>query len=236
MEKQVITEEMKLHEKWFEEARKQTVETLPEFVRHLIEDYQHDYGTICHAIGAAGIAGMCAVENSPVGGITGFQSRFCMWDVIRQWNFRSNKCGLKLVDYDKLLYPQNQDDFFSIGRKILQSVQQEAKNKIEEYNNATQKWAEDHAAWEKELERFKADVVEWQKEHSEYPTYEENPNFYEHLSCGTSAEWDAEKKKEESGFMFAPEEPCEPSIHPDVMAHWVMLSEGGTPFGLKVED
>ena len=65
--KERITEEMKIHEKWFEEARKQTVDTLPEFVRHLVEDYEHDYGTICHAITAAGLAGMYAVENSQTG-------------------------------------------------------------------------------------------------------------------------------------------------------------------------
>ena len=33
--KQQITEEMKIQNEWYKEAKKQTVETLPEFARHL---------------------------------------------------------------------------------------------------------------------------------------------------------------------------------------------------------
>lgn len=91
--KQQITEEMKIQNEWYKEAKKQTVETLPEFVRHLTEDYSHDYGTICHAVAAAGIAAMYAVDNSPTGGITGFQAGCIMWKVIREWNFQNNKTG-----------------------------------------------------------------------------------------------------------------------------------------------
>ena len=56
--KQQITEEMKIHDGWYKEAKKQTVETLPEFVRHLTEDYSHDYGTICYAVEAGAIGAM----------------------------------------------------------------------------------------------------------------------------------------------------------------------------------
>lgn len=45
-----ITEKDNEQEIWFKEAEKQTLETLPEFIRHLLEDYGHDYGTICHAL------------------------------------------------------------------------------------------------------------------------------------------------------------------------------------------
>lgn len=229
-----ITEEMKLHKKWFEEAKKQTVETLPEFVRHLVEDYEHDYGTIYHAVGAAGLAGMYAVENSPTGGITGFQAGFCLWDVIRQWNYLANKCGLAILDYDKLLYPQNQDAFTTVSSQIMENVRTEAQNNIDKFNQEYANWVESHAVWERQMEKFKVEVVEWQKEHSEYPTYEENPSFYQHLEFGNADEWEMERKKEESGFMFEPREPYEPSVHPDVMSHWKMLVDGGVPFGLKV--
>lgn len=234
--KERITEEMKIHEKWFEEAKKQTVDTLPEFVRHLVEDYEHDYGTICHAITAAGLAGMYAVENSPTGGITGFQASCCMWGIVRQWSYGNNKCGLRMLDYDNLLYPQYGDKFKSITKDVLEAVRKEAAAKIAEHDKAIENWKVAHAKWAEDLEKFKVDVVEWQKQHPEYPTYEENPDFYKHLSFGTGKEWEEERKKEESGFMFEPSEPGEPSIHPDVMAHWASIVDGAIPFGLKVTE
>lgn len=233
---QQITEEMKIHDEWYKEAKKQTVETLPEFVRHLTEDYSHDYGTICHAVAAAGIAAMCAVNNSPTGGITGFQAGCIMWKVIREWNFQNNKTGLKILDYDNLLYPQYKDSFVSISSKIWESVKKEAQNKVNQNNDAVEKWKAAHAKWVDDMEKFKVDVVEWQKQHPEYPTYEDNPKFYEHLGFGTMKEWDEENEKQESGFMFAPTEPCNPSACQNVIFHWQSIANGNVPFGLKIEE
>lgn len=234
--KERITEEMKIHEKWFEEAKKQTTDTLTEFVRHLAEDYEHDYGTICHAVTAAGLAGMYAVENSPSGGITGFQAGLCMWGIVRQWSYKNNKCGLRMLDFDKLLYPQYEYVFKSISKDTLEAVRKEAVEKIAEYHKSIEAWRSAYAEWVKDLEKFKIDVVEWQKQHTEYPTYEDNPDFYKHLTCGNERDWKEERKKEESGFMFEPSEPCEPSINPGVMAHWQAVADGAIPFGLKVTE
>ena len=234
--KQQITEEMKIQNEWYKEAKKQTVETLPEFVRHLTEDYSHDYGTICHAVAAAGIAAMYAVDNSPTGGITGFQAGCIMWKVIREWNFQNNKTGLKILDYDNLLYPQYKASFISISSEIWESVKKEAQNKINQNNDKVEKWKVAHDKWVVDMEKFKVDVVEWQKQHPEYPTYEDNPKFYEHLGFGTEKEWDEETEKQESGFMFAPTEPCNPSASPNVITHWQSIVNGNVPFGLKIEE
>ena len=44
--KETITEEMHLEKEWFEQAKKvKTVEELTAFVNHLLNDYNHDYGT-----------------------------------------------------------------------------------------------------------------------------------------------------------------------------------------------
>ena len=75
-----ITEEMHLEKEWFELARKQTLETLPGFINHVMNDYMHDYGTICHAVAACALAAAWAANDSPNGGITGFQANFVMWD------------------------------------------------------------------------------------------------------------------------------------------------------------
>ena len=46
MDKIAITEEMHLEKEWFANAKKQTLETLPAFMNHVLNDYCHDYGTI----------------------------------------------------------------------------------------------------------------------------------------------------------------------------------------------
>ena len=40
-----ISEEQNLKKIWFEEAKEQTIETLPMFINHIMNDYDHDYGT-----------------------------------------------------------------------------------------------------------------------------------------------------------------------------------------------
>jgi hypothetical protein len=127
-----ITEKDGVHPKWYVEAKKQTAETLPEFIRHLIEDYGHDYGTICHAIAAAAVAGAYAVEHSPVGGITGFQGGAVMWQFIAQWGGYEDK-PLRLVNYSDLLYPQYADKFTTISATTWEWAKKQAAEKLAEY-------------------------------------------------------------------------------------------------------
>lgn len=70
-----ITEEDKVHENWYKEAKDMDMQKLPQFVNGLLEDYEHDYGTICHALSAAAVATMWAMNRDErQGGITGFQA------------------------------------------------------------------------------------------------------------------------------------------------------------------
>lgn len=132
-----ITEEMHLEEEWFKQAEKQTVETLPAFINHLMNDYVHDYGTVCHAVAACALAGMCAADKTDNGGITGFQAGFVMWDFIRQTNYPSNKCGLRIIDYDDLLYPQYRRKFEkTLSRATWNAIQKQAKKNLEEKESA----------------------------------------------------------------------------------------------------
>ena len=126
MNKVVITEEMHLEKEWFEQAREQKLETLPEFMNHILNDYCHSYGTICHAIAACALAAAWAANHSDQGGITGFQSGAVMWDFVRQWEYRNNKTSLRIIDYDKMLYPQYKDYFE--GRTISQSTWETLQN------------------------------------------------------------------------------------------------------------
>lgn len=129
---QEINEEQNIHKDWYLEAKRQTVETLPSFIKHLTEDYRHDYGTICHAVAAAGIAAMTAVNQSPKGHVTGFQAGAIIWKVIRNWG-TFGKGPLKMVDFENMLYPQYADKFDkTISKSTWEWLQKEAKEKVKD--------------------------------------------------------------------------------------------------------
>lgn len=129
-----INEDMHLEELWFVEAAEQTPATLMEFFNHVMNDYVHDYGTICHAVAACAIAAAWAANRSEgaQGGITGFQAGFVMWDFIRRWEYSHNKTGMRLIDFDNMLYPQYEHRFDkAISRRVWESLQEQAKANLE---------------------------------------------------------------------------------------------------------
>lgn len=138
MEKELVAitelDNWKEIEQWFDDAEKQTIKTLPSFVKHVMNDYIHDYGTVCHAIGACAVATAyaCTKMYGAHGGITGFQAGFVMWSFVKGWYYRNNKCGLKILDYDKLLYPQYCDRFEkTIESEQWEAIREEAKHLIQ---------------------------------------------------------------------------------------------------------
>lgn len=134
MSKQPITEESGVHREWYKRARTiQSVAELSAFIKELSNKYEHDYGTICHAIAAGAIAAAWTVDRSPSGGITGFQAGAVMWEFIQHWMFEGNKCGLRLIDYDDLLYPQYAEKFDKkISKDVMEKLQSEAKELLKE--------------------------------------------------------------------------------------------------------
>lgn len=138
MEKKAITEDMHLQDEWFKKAESMKPDDFPEFFRELTEDYEHDYGTVCHAMAAIGLAAMWAFNKSEGarGGITGFQAGCVMWEVIRHMNYEDNKCGLRLLNMDDLLYPQYEHKFRSISSNTWEAVQEEAQKRLSERGTA----------------------------------------------------------------------------------------------------
>ena len=131
MSKTPVTEEMRPEKEWFEEAKKQTLESLPAFISHVMNDYEHDYGTVCHAVAACAYAGACAANNSEGGGITGFQAVCVMWDFIMHWAKPENKTALRLLDFDDMLYPYHAARLEkTIPRSVWVSLQNEAVTKL----------------------------------------------------------------------------------------------------------
>lgn len=135
--KKVVTEEMKPQEEWFKRARNITsIKELAAFAEELLEDTEHDYGTVCHAVGAVAVG--AAWMGAHMQGITGFQAGFVMWDFIRQWEYSHNECGLRIVDYDKMLYPQYEKDFNNktISRRMFEKMQEVAEKRLKEQEEA----------------------------------------------------------------------------------------------------
>ncbi|RJS68564.1 hypothetical protein CW696_08440 [ANME-2 cluster archaeon] len=127
--RQPITEKDNVYEEWYETAKNMTLAELPEFLRHLAEDYKHDYGTICHAHAAGAIATAWAINHTEQGGITGFQAGSIMWEFVTHWI--RIKPPLALLEYRDMLYPQYEERFTTISRSAWNILQSEAKEKLE---------------------------------------------------------------------------------------------------------
>lgn len=131
-----ITEEMKIHEIWYKETKNYDLETLPEFLNHLMNDYNHDYGTICHALAAGAIATCWAMNKKA--GITGFQAGAIMWQFIKEWMRYDSP--LKLINYENMLYPQYESYYRQeISKDTFDWLQKEAKKALEENPDATER-------------------------------------------------------------------------------------------------
>lgn len=135
--KETVTEEMHPEKKWFAEAAKMTIDKLPDFVDRMIHGYNHDYGTAVHAVSACALAAAWAACGEDDTGLSGFQAGFVMWDFIRNWMKNGNKCGLRLLDYDDMLYPQYEEKMDKIISKAnWEALQKEAKKNIETVKDA----------------------------------------------------------------------------------------------------
>ncbi len=226
--KKQITEEMKVHEEWYKDAKEMTLDRLPDFISHLVNDYEHDYGTICHSMVAGALATLWAMNNSPQGGITGFQAGAIMWKFIRNWTYSGNKTGLRIIDYDKFLYPQYVDQFQKvISKDIWESIQKEAKKCIEEADK-------EHIEYYKVMKQYKKDLTAFVEKYSDYY---ERKEHYDHLLAGIATEWDEYYAKKDAGFEFAPREPAEPiDLEGVVYKHWKSIVNGVVPFGYTVSE
>ena len=125
-----ITEEMGVHKEWLPKAKEQTLESLPGFIRHLVEDYEHDYGTIVHAMTAGMVAAQSAINKTDQGGITGFQASCIGWSMIREYMGIEGTSGARIINYDDLLYPHKENVFREISQECWDSLQAQAKEML----------------------------------------------------------------------------------------------------------
>ena len=81
-------------EKYYNEAEKQTIETLPEFLNESMKE-EYDYGSICCVIVPEALATAYAIGRHESCGITIYEAKWVMWEFIRQWLYLNNITGLK---------------------------------------------------------------------------------------------------------------------------------------------
>lgn len=133
--KKAITEEMGEHKQWYEEARTVTPATIDDFMNRLIYNYQHDYGTVVHAMACCALAAVHAFDKSEQGGITGFQAGAVVWQFIEGWMGES-RVGRQLLDLEDMLYPQNEEQFTTISPRAFALLQDEARKILTDGNGS----------------------------------------------------------------------------------------------------
>lgn len=112
-----------------------TFDELISFLQRVKDTCNTGYGTAPRAIAQAALA--TAWYLSSDFGITGFQASFVMWDFVLDWLYCSNECGLKMVNYDDMLYPQYAYKFEkTISKDTFEALQKTAKKNLEEHNGA----------------------------------------------------------------------------------------------------
>lgn len=105
------------------------------FLQRVKDTCNTGYGTAPRAIAQAALATAWFLSSDF--GITGFQAGFVMWDFIRDWLYSGNECGMKIMDYDDMLYPQYRDKYEkTISRDVFEALQKTAKKRLEDSKHA----------------------------------------------------------------------------------------------------
>lgn len=144
---------MKRREELYAKAERQTIETLPAFMEEVLS-MDHTYESIVTAIAMCAVAAAWAANNHPnydsvlslgKGGITGWQASFVMrvfvWEFVGHWMHKQGSAGMKLVDFDNMLYPQYDYKFndHTISASTFEALQEKAKNRLETSKYASKK-------------------------------------------------------------------------------------------------
>lgn len=132
MTRRKITEETDkpLLEAW-KKRQPETPRELGAFVRELVEDYDHDYGTIIHAMHAAMVAAFQVIQRGPQGGITGFQANCLMWMLVEEFGPYEEGAPLRLVNMNDMLFPQYAHKFSkTIPGRLWSELQERAKESL----------------------------------------------------------------------------------------------------------
>ena len=104
---------------------------LVNYLRFIEEECNIGYGHAPRAVAQAALA--VAKYLTYRFGLSGFQAGFVMWDFILGYEKTDNEAGLRLIDYDDMLYPQYQYKFEkTISAKTYSKLKDIAAKNIRE--------------------------------------------------------------------------------------------------------
>ena len=130
----ITEDDVDIIESWYVQARKLNNYTeLDFFLKALMSEWNHDYGTVIHAMTAGSIATIHVMnQDEDQGGITGFQASCMMWQFMQKFNQLEGP--MKLMQYEKMLYPQYKHRFDkTISPETWEWLQTEAGKKLGDY-------------------------------------------------------------------------------------------------------
>ena len=113
---------------WYKRANEIKPETFGDFVNELLHGYDLDYGAKIHAASACTIAMFYACDD--IFGFSSYQYSTSVMQVLYKLNYRINKTGIRVLDYDDMLYPQYEDKFRSIRQKTWKLIRKRADELI----------------------------------------------------------------------------------------------------------
>ena len=114
-----------------------SLDELITYLQYVKEIGNCGYGEAPRAIAQASLAVAWYLANEF--GITGFQAGCTMWDFVRDWSYSGNKCGLRILDYDNMLFPQYDHKFEkTISQGVWDEIQKQAKENLEKSPHASE--------------------------------------------------------------------------------------------------
>ena len=120
------------------EKKRENIKSFDElisFLQDINDNYNSGYGEAPRAIAQAALATAWYLASEF--GITNFQAGFVMWDFIKDWMVGDNECGMKLINYDHMLYPKYDYKFEKhLTQDTYNALQKKAEKKLVENEDA----------------------------------------------------------------------------------------------------
>ena len=105
------------------------LEDIPGFVTKAMCGYEHDYDSVVKAFTACLCA--CAWAINQQAGLTGFQAGFVPLLFMQKWNGIGEDVGLRVIDYDNMLYPQYEENFSKVmSQDVYNSLVEKARENL----------------------------------------------------------------------------------------------------------
>lgn len=132
-EKRYITEkDESTIKEWYYLAETADMGNLQMLIRHIMNDYSHDYGSYVHAVAACSVATAWACGKE----LSGFQASCVGLEFLMHWTYDYVKSGISIRNWDHMLYPQYEDYFDkTIPKGIWEKLRKEAQTRVDNFYN-----------------------------------------------------------------------------------------------------